>query len=126
MSCRQGWTDALLLRKSAPDFTSKPDLVAHRTRVSFSPNTTIEAVRLTQASVISRLLGLLDSYHQHAISTFNTCSRGPIHWSLTDTGGWAGYNLGGAGLSHHTARPFQPTVLRFPLKGPARSQVNIQ
>jgi hypothetical protein len=31
--------------------------------------------------------------HQHAISTFNTCLRGPIHRSVTDTG--VGYNLGG-------------------------------
>jgi hypothetical protein len=28
--------------------------------------------------------------YQHTIGTFNTCSRGPIHRSLTDTGG--GYN----------------------------------
>jgi hypothetical protein len=41
--------------------------------------------------------------HQHAIGTFNTCSRGPTHWSLTDTGG--DYNLGGAGLPHTTPRP---------------------
>jgi hypothetical protein len=64
----------------------------------------------------------LGPYHQHVISTFNTCSRGPTHRSLTDTGG--GYNLGGADLTHHTPQPFQPTVLRFAPKGPARSQVN--
>jgi hypothetical protein len=46
----------------------------------------------------------------------------PTHRSLIDTGG--GYNLGGAGLSHHTPRPFQPTILRFLPKVPARSQVN--
>jgi hypothetical protein len=43
---------------------------------------------------------LLGPYHQHAIGTFNTCSRGPTHRSLTDTG--RGYNLGGAGLPHTT------------------------
>jgi hypothetical protein len=32
-------------------------------------------------------IGLLGSYHQHVISTFNTCSQGPTHRSLTDTGG---------------------------------------
>jgi hypothetical protein len=36
----------------------------------------------------------------HAIGTFNTYSRGPIHRSLTDTGG--GYSFEGAGFSHTT------------------------
>jgi hypothetical protein len=53
--------------------------------------------------------------HRHAIGTFNTCSRGPTHRSLTDTGG--GYNFEGAGLPHTTPRPFQPAVSTFP-KGP--------
>jgi hypothetical protein len=76
-SHQQGWTDALLSRKSAPDSTSQAGWVAHGIRPSFSPNTAIEAVHLGQASVDGRLLGLLDPYHQHVISTFNTCSRGP-------------------------------------------------
>jgi hypothetical protein len=53
---------------------------------------------------------------------FNTCSWGPTHRSLTDTG--RAYNLGGTGLPHHTPRPSQPTVLRFSPNGPVRSQVN--
>jgi hypothetical protein len=73
--------------------------VARETRLSFSPNITIEAVRLSQALVNSRLLGLLGPYHQHVISTFNTYLWGTTHRSLTDTGG--GYNLEGAGLPHH-------------------------
>jgi hypothetical protein len=48
---QQSWIDSLLLRKSALDSTSQPDGVARGTRLSFSPNTTIEAVRLSQASV---------------------------------------------------------------------------
>jgi hypothetical protein len=56
------------------------------------------------------------------ISTFNTYSRGPTHWYLTDIGG--GYNFGVAGLPHHTPQPSQPTVLHFPPKGSVRSQVN--
>jgi hypothetical protein len=48
---QQSWTDALLPRKSAPDSTSQPDWVARETHLSFSPNTTIEAVRLSQASI---------------------------------------------------------------------------
>jgi hypothetical protein len=123
-SHQQRWTNALLLRKSAPDSTSQPCWVARGTRLSFSSNTTIEAVRLSQAFVDARLLGLLDSYHQHAVSTFNTCSRGPTYRSLTDTGG--GYNLGGVDLPHHTPWSFQPTVLRFSPKSPARSHVNQQ
>jgi hypothetical protein len=43
--CQQGWTDALLPRKNAPDSTSQPDWVVRGTCLSFSPNTTIEAVR---------------------------------------------------------------------------------
>jgi hypothetical protein len=96
-------------------------LVVRGTYLSFSPNIVIEAVHLSQAHVDDRLLGLLDPYHQHAISIFNTCSRGATDQSLTDTGG--GYNLGGVGLPHHTPRPSQLTVLHFPPKGPARSQV---
>jgi hypothetical protein len=99
----------------------QPSWVAHGTHLSFYPNTTIEAVRLNQVPVDGRLLGLLGPYHQHAIGTFNTCSRGPTRRSLTDIGG--GYNLGGAGLPHHTPQPSQLTVLRFPPKGPVRSQV---
>jgi hypothetical protein len=54
----------------------------------------------SQASVDNRLLGLPDPYLWHAIGTFNTCSWGPTHRSLTDTG--RGYNLGGVGFVHHT------------------------
>jgi hypothetical protein len=112
----------LLLRKSALDFTSQPGRVAYGTHLSFSPNTTIEAVGLSQASVDGRLLVLLSPYHQYAINTFNTCSRGPIYWSLIDTG--RNYNFEGADLPHHTRIPSQPTVLRFPPKSSIRSYVN--
>jgi hypothetical protein len=43
--------------------------------------------RQNQASTDDRLLGLLGPYHQHAIDTFNNCSWGATHRSLTDTGG---------------------------------------
>jgi hypothetical protein len=112
----------LLPRKSASDSTSQPGWVARGTRLSFSPNTTIEVVDLSQTYVDGRLLGLLGPHLQYAISTFSTCSWGATHRSLTDTGG--GYNLGGASLSHHTSRPSQPMLLHFPPKGLARSQVN--
>jgi hypothetical protein len=94
----------LLQRNSAPDSTSQPGRVAHMTRLSLSSNATIKSVGLSQSSIDGRLLGLLGPYRQHAISMFNTCSWQPTHQSLTDTGG--GYNLGGAGLPHHTSRSF--------------------
>jgi hypothetical protein len=52
--------------------------------------------------------------HQYAIGTFNTCSRGPTHPSLIDTG--RGYNLRGVGLPHITPRPSQPAISTFHLK----------
>jgi hypothetical protein len=51
MLTQQSWTDALLSRKSEPDSTSQPGCVAHGTRPSFSPNTTIEAMRLSHTIV---------------------------------------------------------------------------
>jgi hypothetical protein len=75
-----------------------------------------------QASIDSRLLGLLGPYHYHAIGTFNTCSRGSTHRFLIDTGG--GYNLRGAGFSHITPRPFQPTVSLFHQRAPPGLQFN--
>jgi hypothetical protein len=67
------------------------------------------------------IIGLLGTYHQHVISTFNTYSRGPIHRSLTDTGG--GGNPGGADFPHLNPQPSQPTDLHIPPKSPARYQV---
>jgi hypothetical protein len=60
--------------------------------------------------------------HQHVIGTFNTSSRGPIHWSLTDIGG--GYNLRGATFSHTTPRSSQPVVSTFHLRAPSNLQFN--
>jgi hypothetical protein len=62
---------------------------------------------------------LIRSINQHAINTFNTCSCGPIHLSLTDTDG--GYSVGGASFQHHTPLPSQPTVPRFSHKDPVWS-----
>jgi hypothetical protein len=116
VSHQQGWSGALLPRKSAPNCTFQPGWVVHGSHLSFSLNTTIKSVRLSQTPVDGRLLGLLGPYHQHAISTFKTCLRGITHWSLTDTGG--GYNLGGASFPHTAPRPFQPVVSTFHLRAP--------
>jgi hypothetical protein len=75
-----------------------------------------------QASVDNQLLGLPSSYHRHAIVTFNTCSRGPTHRSLTDTGG--GYSLEGVGFPHTTPQPSQLTVSPFHLRAPPSLQFN--
>jgi hypothetical protein len=69
-------------------------------------------------------IGLLCPYLQHVISMFNTWSRGSTYRSLTDTG--RDYNLEGAGFRHHSPRPSQPTVLRFPLRAPPGLRLTIQ
>jgi hypothetical protein len=61
-------------------------------------------------------INLLGPYHQHVISTFNTCSQVPTYRSLIDTG--EGYNIGGVGFPHHTPRSSQLMVLRFSLMVP--------
>jgi hypothetical protein len=81
----------LLPRKRAPNYTSQPGWVAHGTHLSFSPNTVIKVVGLSQASIDDRLLGLPSPYHWHVIGTFNTCWRVLTPRSLTDTGG--GYHI---------------------------------
>jgi hypothetical protein len=98
------------------------DWLIHGSVLSFPPELAIEAVGVNPPSVDGRLLGLLGPYHQHAIGTFNICSRVPTHQSLTDTG--EGYNLGGAILPHHTARPSQPMVFTFHLRASPSLQLN--
>jgi hypothetical protein len=66
--------------------------------------------------MVTHYISLLGPYHQHAIGTFNTCSRGPTERSLIDTGGV--YNLGGVGLPHTHSPTFPSSCLRFPLKAP--------
>jgi hypothetical protein len=90
----------------------------------FSPEPAIEVVGVKSPSVDVRLLGLLGSYHQYVIGTFNTCSQGPTHQSLTDTG--EDYNLGGACLPHHTPRPSPSTVSTFHLRAPPGLRLSIQ
>jgi hypothetical protein len=65
----------------------------------------------SQTSVDGRLLGLPGPYHWHARGTLNTCSRGPTHWSLTNTGGATTLEV----LAYHvpTPRLSQPAVSTF-------------
>jgi hypothetical protein len=76
----------------------------------------------SQTFVDRKLLGLLGPYHRHAIGMFNTCSRGPTHRSLIDTGG--GYSLEGANFPQTTPRPSQPAVFTFHLRVPPGLQFN--
>jgi hypothetical protein len=89
-----GWP----IRGSVPNFSSEP---------------TNEAGGVSQAPVGDQLLGLPGPYHRYAIDTFNTCSWGPTHRYLTDTGG--GYILEGVGLPYTTPRPSQPVISTFHL-----------
>jgi hypothetical protein len=87
----------------------------------FLPHNSLGVGERGFSQVVIKLHQLTRLIYQHAIGTFNTCSRGLTHRFLTDTSG--GYNLGGAGFPYHTLWPSQPTVLHFPPKGPAQSQV---
>jgi hypothetical protein len=120
-SRQQGCMDALLLRKSAPDSTSQPSWVVHGTHLSFSPNTAIEVVRLSQAPVGGRLLGLSVPYHRHAIDTFNTYSRVPTPRSLIDTG--RGDHIENLGIATTLYPSFPFEGFTDPPNGPVRSQI---
>jgi hypothetical protein len=71
-----------------------------RVTSSFLPHDRLSVGERGFGKVVTQLHRLTGSIYQHVNGTFNTCSRGPTHRSLTDTGG---------GLQ--------------PSKGPARSQV---
>jgi hypothetical protein len=123
-SHQQHWMDPTAPKKRTPDIilSTQADRFAGLPP-SFSPNKAIEVVMKSNHMLTTGYINLLGPYLQHVTSTFNTCSGGPTHRSLTDTLG--GYNLGDTGLPHHTFRPSQPMVLRIPPKSPVRSQVNI-
>jgi hypothetical protein len=118
---QQSWTYSLLPIKSAPDSTSQPGWVVRGTHLSFSHNTAIEVVCLSQTSVDNRLLGLPGPYHWHAIGTFNTCSRVSIPRSLTDTG--RGYHIEILRIARALSLFFPSEGSTDPPNGPARSQI---
>jgi hypothetical protein len=93
LSCshQQSWAGLLLLRKRTPDTIYSTS--ADRSVGSYPVSLLRQPLKQwwqSQSSVDGRPLGLPGPYLQHAIGTFNTCSWGPTHRSLTDTGG--GYN----------------------------------
>jgi hypothetical protein len=118
---QQSWTYSLLPRKSAPDSSSQPGWAVYGTHLSFSPNTAIEAVRLSQTSIdehAARLTGPIspacDQYVQYLLTGANPSvvnrHRRELHPCMCR-------------FSNTTPRPSQPTVLHFPPNGPAQSQV---
>jgi hypothetical protein len=113
----------MFLRKSAPDSTSQPGWVVRETRLSFSLNTAIEAVRLSPAPVDDRLLGLPGPYHRHAIGMFNTCSRVPTPQSLTDTGG--GYYIENLKIAIPLSPSFPSEGSTDPLMAPPDLKLSI-
>jgi hypothetical protein len=122
-SHQQWWAEPLLSRKWVctcinPQHNGWP---IRGSVLSFFSEPVIEEVGVKPPSVDTRLLGLLGTYHQHKIDTFNTCSQRLTHRSLTKTGG--GYSLEGTGFPHTTGWPFQLMVLPFPPNGPDRSPV---
>jgi hypothetical protein len=48
-----------------------------RVRTQLLSHNNQRAVEKSQAPIDNRLVGLPSTYHRHAISMFNTCSRGP-------------------------------------------------
>jgi hypothetical protein len=101
-----------------------PPLSVHGTRLSFSPNTAIEAVHLSQAPVGGRLLGLPGPHHRHAIGTFNTCSRVPTPRSITDTG--RGYHIENLKIATSLSTPFPSKVSTDPPQWPRPVSIFIQ
>jgi hypothetical protein len=88
----------------------------------FFPEPANEAGGVSQAPDGDQLLGLPGPYHRHAIGTFNTCSQGPTHRSLTNIG--EGYNLGGAGLPRTHSPTIPTSYLPFPLVAPPSLHFN--
>jgi hypothetical protein len=116
MLTQQSWIDSLLLRKNALDSTSQLGWEAHGTCLSFSPNTTIEAVCLSQTSIdeqATRLTGPISPACNQCVQYLLTR---PTHRYFTNIG--RGYNLIGAGLPQTTPRPSQLTVSTFHLRVP--------
>jgi hypothetical protein len=119
---QQSWTDSLLLRKSALDSTSEPGWVSHVSRLSFSPNTTSEAVCLSQIFVdeqTTRFTGLIspacDQYIQYLLTGANPSvlsrnRRGLPPWRCQ--------------LFTYHFPNLSTDGLHFPPKGPTRSQFN--
>jgi hypothetical protein len=110
-SHQQRWTDPTALEKKG--------WVIRKCTTLFLSQHSHWSSNESQTSIDSRLLGLPDSYHRHAIGTFNTCSWVPTPRFLTDTGG--GYHIENIGIATTLFPPFPSEGSTDPLNGPARS-----
>jgi hypothetical protein len=102
--------------KGLPTQSTTHRLTDPRIRTQFLSWTSQWSSGKSHTSINSRLLGLPGAYHWHAIGTFNTCSQGPTHRSLTDTGG--GYNLEGVSFPRTHSPTFSTSCLPFPIVAP--------
>jgi hypothetical protein len=82
----------------------------------FLPHDNLRVGERGFGQVVTRLHQLTMPIYQHVVGTFNACSRGLTHQSLTNTSG--GYNLECASFPHYTLRHFQPAVSTFHLRAP--------
>jgi hypothetical protein len=83
---------------------------------SFSPEPTNGVVEKAKHLSTAGYRVCWSHKQQHTIGTFNTCSWGPTHRSLTNLGG--GYRIEGADFPHTTPRPSQPVVFTFHIRAP--------
>jgi hypothetical protein len=99
-SCQPIWINSLPLRRRALDtihnMTADRSVGPYPASLPQQPMKQWGKVKLEGA-------GFTGPIYQHVIGTFNICSWGPTHRSLTDTGG--AYNLEGATFPHHTLWP---------------------
>jgi hypothetical protein len=109
-------------KKSSRHNPQHASWLIHGSVPSFSPTIVNEAVGKSQAFIDNRLLGLPGPYHWHVIGTFNTCSQGPTHRSLTDSGG--GLQPWRCRLSTYHSPTFPIGGPHFSPKGPAQSHFN--
>jgi hypothetical protein len=104
-SHRQSWAGPRLLRKRAPDtILSAPTNQSAGPYPASLSSQPMKQWGQSQASISGRLQGLLGPYHQHAISTFNTCSRVLTPQSLTDTG--RSYHIENLRIATSVSPPF--------------------
>jgi hypothetical protein len=99
----------------------QPDWVIHRSTTQFLSPHSHWSSNKSQTSIDSMLLGLSSPYHRHAVGTFNTCSRVPMPWFLTDTG--RGYHIENLRIATALSPPFPSESSPDPPNGPARSQI---
>jgi hypothetical protein len=119
---RFGWITLLPRNMDSWLLLQHTDWPIYGSPPSFSPPHSQWSSRLKPNFCRWHATRLIGHIYQNAIDTFNTCSWGPTHWFLTNTG--RGYNHGDTDFPHTTPRPFQPTVSTFHLRALLSLQFN--